>query len=167
METADNITISPQQKIDPTSSQLERAAAIKRFNTLYIYLPIGFGAFLVVGIVILLLIAVLSSPELQTLLTVSAVADIVVIAWIIPTMIACAIVPSLFIFLTVQGRQRGSAPIRQLQLLLWRADNILWMVHEKVNDIVPRVANPFIRAHAVAAFVSALFKNILRIFSRS
>jgi hypothetical protein len=167
METADNITIPPKQKIEPTSSQLERAAAIRRFNTLYIYMPIGLGAFLVVGLVILLLIAVLASPALQTLLTVSAVADIVVIAWIIPTMVACAILPSLFIFLTVQGRQRGSAPIRQLQLLMWRADNILWTVREKVNDIAPRVANPFIRAHAAAAYVSALFKNILRIFSRS
>lgn len=167
METADNLTIPPQQKIEPTSSQLERAAAIKRFNTMYVYLPVGLGALLVISLVILLLIAVLGSEELQTLLTVSAVADIVVIAWIIPTMVVCAIVPSLFIFLTVQGRQRGAAPIRQLQLLMWRADNILWTVRDKVNDIAPRVANPFIRAHAAAAYVSTLFKNIIRIFRRS
>ena len=73
METAKEIAISPQQKIEPTSSQLERAAAIKRFNTLYIYMPIGLGAFLVLSLVILLLIAVLALEDLQTLMTVSAV----------------------------------------------------------------------------------------------
>lgn len=167
METANNITVPPKQQIEPTTSQLDRAAAIKRFNALYIYMPIGLGTLFVLSLIILMLITVLYSEDLQTLLTVSAVADIVIIMWIIPTMIACAIVPSLFIFLTVQGRQRGSAPIRQLQILMWRADNLLWTVRNKVNEIAPRVANPFIRAHAAAAYVSALIKNILKIFSRS
>ncbi|MGD2049286.1 MAG: hypothetical protein PVH03_07315, partial [Chloroflexota bacterium] len=68
----------------PTPSQLERGASIKRFNRLFVYLPISFFSVVAILITILLLYLSLNPPTDETLLTISGIADAVVILGTIP-----------------------------------------------------------------------------------
>lgn len=151
----------------PTTSQLERAASIKRFNRLFVYLPISFFGVVAILLTILMLYLSLNPPTEETLLTISGIADAVVILGTVPAIIVCGIVPALFLVTTIQARQRGMAPLRQLQTLLWRMDSGIGLVRQKVDETAPKIARPFIIVQAKIAYFQALIKKIPHLFRRS
>jgi hypothetical protein len=151
----------------PTPSQLERGASIKRFNRLFVYLPISFFSVVAILITILMLYLSLNPPTDETLLTISGIADAVVILGTIPAIIVCGIFPALFLVAVVQARQRGMAPLRQLQTLFWRMDSGIGLVRQKVNETAPKIARPFIVVYAKFAYFQALIKKIPHLFRRS
>lgn len=151
----------------PTTIQQERAASIKRFNRLFVYLPISFLSVVAVLMTILLLYLSLNPPTEDTLLTISGIADAVVILGTIPAMVICGILPALFLATTIQARKQGMAPLRQLQLLLWRMDSGIGLVRQRVGETAPKIAQPFITVHAKFAFVQTFIKRIPHLFKRS
>ncbi len=159
--------VPDKTEFEPTTAQQQRAASMRRFNTLYIYLPIGFFGFVAIIIVLILLYLSLNPPAAQTLKTISGIADAVVILGTVPAIIICGIIPTLAIVGTVQARRRGMAPLRQLQVLLWRMDRGVGIVRQKVDDMAPKIARPFIQIHGAFAYVQNLFNRIVRVFKRS
>jgi hypothetical protein len=159
--------VQEKTEYTPTTVQQERAASIKRFNRLFVYLPISFFSVLAILLTILLLYLSLNPPTDETLSTISGIADSVVILGIVPTLVLCAIVPALFLVTTFQARKQGMAPLRQLQFLLWRMDSGIGLVRQKVNETAPKIARPFITVHSKFAFFQTLLKRIPHLFRRS
>lgn len=151
----------------PTLVQQERAASLRRFNRLYIYLPITFFGIVAILITVFLLYLSLNPPSVETLQTISGMADAVVILGTIPAIIVCGIVPALFLVTTVQARKRQMAPLRQLQTFLWRMDSGVGIVRQKVGETAPKIARPFITIHAKLAYFQTLFSRIPHLFRRS
>lgn len=151
----------------PTPIQQERDASLRRFNRLYIYFPILFFSLAAILITVFLLYLSLNPPTEETLLTISGIADAVVILGTIPVIIICGIVPTLFLVTTVQARKRGMAPLSQLQTLLWRMDSGVGMVRQKVDETAPKIARPFITIQAKLVYFQTLVKSIPHSFRRS
>ena len=77
---------------EPSTRQLERAASIRRFNRIYIFLPISLASIIALALTILLIFLALGIGTVEVRETISGIADSVLILTIIPTMVLCAIV---------------------------------------------------------------------------
>ena len=153
--------------IIPTSAQEERAARIRRFNLLYVYLPVGLLSFIVFVIVLFILVYTLTPLGQDNNILVAALADVIVIVYSVPLMILCAILPTAFVFLSIQSRRRGIAPLRQSQTFLWRVETELIVVQSVVKSIAQRIARPFLYLNGIGAFIQSFVNRLLKIFSRS
>ena len=164
MEVTDIAPLKPEYQ--PTVAQLERAAAIRRFNFLFVYLPIGFISLVALVTVFGLLYMAIFPPNEETLQTISGMADAATILGIVPLLVLCAIVPTLAVVATVQGKRHGIAPIMQLQLLFWRLDAGMASLKRTIGRLAQKLANPFITIQAVFAFARSFLRRITSIFKQ-
>jgi vacuolar-type H+-ATPase subunit I/STV1 len=155
------------QTNEPTAAQAERAASLKRFNRLAVYLPLVLFFLVALGIVVVLLYYNLAWPNEPLRHFTGAVANLVIILASLPLLLLCALVPLGALFAYVYGRREGYAPWQRLQRLLWGIDNGLTGVQQKVEAAAPRAAAPVIAAHARAAYLSTLFKRMREMLRRS
>ena len=154
------------QLYQPSPDQLERAAALKRFNRLYIYIPVAFlglTGFVLVGV---LLWGVFSPNIVGTRAFASGLADLVVIMTVMPLLLLCAIVPAAAIGLVVYRRQQPKREHGRLHTLLWRLDALVTKVQDTVSSTTPKAAVPIIKGHAWMAYMQTLFKEIKKQFTR-
>lgn len=165
METP--INTQEARKYEPTPEQAARADQLRQFNRLYVYGPIVALSLVVVGLIVWLTIVALAPTSQAARITLSAVADAVLIMGIVPLMLLCAIVPVFFLVATFQARQRGIAPRRQLQRWLWIVDSSVGKLGKRVDGVAQRLAKPFVAAHARASYVGALWTRLVRLISRS
>ena len=165
MEYTNTVEVKPEYQ--PTPRQLERAAALRRFNRLFVYLPVGFAAFVGLAVIGLLIWVTLIQPGESSRETVSGIASAVVILVSIPMTLLCAIPSLLIIGITVQSRQKGQAPIKRVQTILWRIDNLVLRFQSKVNEATPKVANVVIKGHTAVAYVRNLLTNLINLLKRS
>jgi len=164
MDVTDIVPI--EQEYQPTSSQLERAAAIRKFNFRVVYLPIGLISLVTLIAVLALLYLALFPPNDGTLETISGMADAATILGIVPLLVLCAIFPTLAIVATVQGKRRGLAPIRQLQLLLWRLDGGIGSGKQAISRFAQKLANLFITIQGAFAFIRTFLHRAARLFKQ-
>lgn len=155
------------QDFEPTDSHLERAAKIRRFNLLYVYIPIAAGSVIIILAVLSLLYLTFASPSPKTRVTISAVADAVITLWTIPAMLLCAVVPTLWLIAALQLRQRDASPVRGTQFLFWRVGYLVALGSRVVVDLAAKIRRPFIQVNARAAYVSTLGERLLALFKRS
>ncbi len=150
------------QLYQPSPDQLARAAALKRFNRLYIYLPLA--VFSVVGLVLvgLLLWGTLSPNIVGTREFVSGLADLILILAVLPMMLLCAIVPAAYIAWVVYRRQQPQREHGRFQTLIWRLDSLVTKAQDKTSDVMPKVATPVIKGHSWLAYLQSFIKNIKR-----
>lgn len=165
MEYTETAEVKPEYQ--PTVRQLERAAALRRFNRLFVYLPILLAALIGLFVVGLLFWVTLIQPGEESRETVSGIASFVIILASIPTTLLCAIPSVLFIALTVQGRQKGSAPVKWVQTTFWRLDSLVLRIQTAVNESMPKVAGVVISGHAAVAYVRNLLKKLTNLLKRS
>lgn len=151
----------------PSPAQVERAKALRRFNRLALYLPVGLVAALIVLITIFLLYFALFEADSQAIITLSAVADSIIIIYAIPTMLLCGLFPTLFIIAFAQGRQRGMAPIQTTRRILWQIESQLIRVQGKINEVAPKVTGPLISLHSRFAFLCTFITRLRQLFLRS
>jgi hypothetical protein len=154
------------QEFEPTASQLDRAAELRRFNLLYIYLPIAAGSAIIVIAIVGLLYLTLASPSLETRSTISAVADAFLTLVTIPAMVLCAIVPTLWLVAAIQLRQRDASPVRGTQVLFWRVSQTIVLISDDISRIAMRIARPFIQVIALAAYLNTLKRKLFGLFKR-
>lgn len=166
----------PVEPPGPTAAQLERLAARKRFNRLYVYLPAGIVVLVSLGVVLALLwltvvgdwFAVDTNQEYFRVLT-SGIADALTVLFIAPMLLLCAIPIAIPIGLAIYRRQQKKvAPVGAPQLpLLWRVENRLVSFQRTLNEkVLPRVAQPIASAYAAAAYVRTFFQQLRKIISR-
>lgn len=165
MEYTETAEVKPEYQ--PTDRQLERAAALRRFNRLFVYLPIILAALIGLFVVGLLFWVTLVQPGEGSRETVSGIASFVIILTSIPMTLLCAIPSVLFIALIVQGRQKGTAPIKRVQTIFWRLDSLVLRLQSTVNEFMPKMADVVIRGHAAVAFVRNLLNKLTNLLKRS
>lgn len=154
------------QKYQPAPEQLERAAALRRFNRLYLYLPLA--VFSLAGLVLvgLLLWGVFSPNVTGTREFASGLADLVVIMTVMPLLLLCALVPAAAIGWLVYRRQQPRQEHGRFQTLFWRLDTLLTRLQATVSTTLPKAAVPVIKGHAWAAYLRALLENLKKLLIR-
>ncbi len=151
----------------PTAAQLERAASLRRFNWMYVYIPLGLFGLGVLVLMGLMLWGVFSPNITGTREFVSGLADIIIIFTILPLLLLCAIVPGLAIAYIIYKQKQPKQPHGRLQLLFWRLDTLLGKTHGRIGTGMTMVSKPVIEGHARAAYFSEMFKQIKKILKRS
>jgi hypothetical protein len=154
------------QKYQPVPEQLERAAALRQFNRLFVYLPLA--VFSLAGLVLvgLLLWGVFSPNVTGTREFVSGLADLVVIMTVMPLLLLCAIVPAAAIGWLVYRRQQPRQEHGRFQTLFWRLDTLLTRFQATLATTLPKAAAPVIKGHAWAAYLRALLENLKKLLIR-
>ena len=157
---------SDSEAYRPTTGQLEREAALRRFNRLYVYLPLGI--FSLVGLVLigLLLWGVFSPGITGTREFASGLADLVVILTTLPLLLLCALVPAAAIGLVIYRRQQPKPEHGRFQTLFWRLDTLVTKVQNTLSTSLPKAAAPIIKGHGWIAFLRAVLENLKRQFIR-
>jgi hypothetical protein len=153
-------TPPPTAEYQPTAAQKARAAALRRFNWLYFYLPILLFTIGGLTIIVLLLWSSLTAEREQQRLFVSGLADLILILTIAPLLLLCAIVPGTAAYLLVRGRKEGQAPIRRLQTLLWRLEAFLARVGRRVTEIGTQAADKIIHVHSLTAGLRQFIRSL-------
>ncbi|MFZ0545945.1 MAG: hypothetical protein WAM60_10935 [Candidatus Promineifilaceae bacterium] len=163
------LTNSVETKVEyqPTATQLERAAALRRFNRLFVYLPILAAAVIALFVVGLLVWITLIQPVENSQETVSGIASAVVVLVSLPMTVLCALPSALFIGAFVQGRKKKMAPTKRLQTIFWQIDGLVLRLQTAVNSFTPKVAGAVIKAHAAVAYVRNLLNQLLHLLDRS
>ncbi len=151
---------------EPSTRQLERAASIRRFNRIYIFLPISLASIIALALTILLIFLALGIGTVEVRETISGIADSVLILTIIPTMVLCAIVPTAFIAVSIQTRQRGIAPIRQTQFFFWRVQDWLGLLGTRIGNLMQKIREPIMRISARYVYIEILLIRLIKIFKR-
>jgi hypothetical protein len=167
------VTVPPP----PTAEQLARAAALKRFNRLTIYLPVGLIVFVWLVLVLALLWltvfgqwANISPTQLAYYRNlVRGIADISLIVFFTLLLILGMIPIILTAALVKRQRERRAlrpAGVRPLPLM-WRMENLILSIQQAIAGVLPMIARPVTNLHAAAAYVRALFIEIKKILTRS
>jgi hypothetical protein len=171
--------VRPTQLADrgplPTEEQGERLKARRRFNRLYVYLPLGLVAFLwlllIVGLLWLTVAGrwfyVNTNQEYYRGL-VSGVADAVTILMLAPLILLCTLPVAAAVGVAVWRRKRrkeAQTPYGVLAIF-WRIDSVISRIRAGTGSLMPRLAQPIISAHAAAAYARALLQQIKNILSR-
>ena len=167
MEIETPAPLVPEPTFQPTVAQLERAAALQRFNRLAVYLPLVL--FALVGLVLFVLMLINALPNEGSRNTrefLSGIADIALIAAIIPLWLVATVIPIGVIVLLVQMRQRDVSPFRGLQTLLWRIESKVGQLQQKTNELAPKAAAPVIKANAGITFALAWVDQMRHYFRK-
>lgn len=159
----------------PTAEQGERLKARRRFNRLYVYLPLGLVAFLwlllIMGLAWLTVAGrwfyVDTNQEYYRGL-VSGVADAVTILMLAPLILLCTLPLAAAVGVAVWRRKRrkeAATPYGALAIF-WRIESLISRIGAGIGTFMPRLAQPVISAHAAATYVRVLLQQIKNILSR-
>jgi len=159
-----------EPSFEPSTAQLERDKELRRRNRLYIYLPIGFACFLSIVIIILILAGIFAPGITGTEEFIAAVADIIIILWIIPAIMLLSILPIGYVFYLFNRRnkrklnpQTGPLAYRsRLQVLLWRVQYFVEKGQSATNNYAPRVVAPVTQFNSFIAYVETWLDAIVR-----
>lgn len=160
----------PQPQFEPNAEQLERDRALRRFNRLFVFLPLGVGALIAITLVVLLLIGVLVPGLSGAAEFASAMADLVIILFSLPLMLLCAILPVGYLAYVANKRQKRSlqpqtgplADHGRIQILLWRLQQLMERTEAKTVQTAPKIAGPVIRANAFFAYLGRWKDIVIR-----
>jgi hypothetical protein len=152
----------PPVEYQPTAAQEQRAAALRRFNWLYFYLPIILISLGGIALLIIMLWSALPAEQTDQRTFVSALADVTIILTVLPMLLLCAIVPGTAVYLVVHGRKEGWAPLRKLQTLFWRLQDLLTKVDGRIQQTGDKAGHALIQAHGRAAWLRQLPRSLKR-----
>lgn len=160
--------VSEPTTFEPTEVQEERARALRRFNRLFVYLPmsiVGLGVFVVVG---LLLWGSFSPNITGTRAFTSALADIILILTIAPVMLLCALFAAGLIGLLVYGSKKPEgSKYGRVQTALWKLHNLSDRLQANRQLWADTAARPIIQGRAKLTYYQTLLKLFGKLFSRS
>ena len=151
---------------EPAAAQLARAAALRRFNRVYVYLPLGLAGLGVLALLGWLSWQVFAAVDEEIGVMTSALADIIVILTLIPLLLLCAIVPLAAVGFVVYRRQQPKREYGRLPTFFWRVDIFLDKARGKTEIALTKTAAPVIRGHALWAYLATIFNNLKKKFAR-
>lgn len=145
----------------PTLEQLERKAALRQFNQLYVYLPLAIFTTIAIITTVALFWGAFSGEIAQRRVFISALADIVVILGIIPLILAFSIVPigavaAYFYIRSLPKQENG-----RLHILLWQLNNGINKIGDKTDKIAPKLIKPVTASQSAYSYLSAFVRTIV------
>ena len=152
---------------EPTANQAARAAQLRKFNRLFIYLPIGLMAAIAVAVVVVLLIIAINPPSEEALVFISGLADVALVIAMLPVLVIGAILIGLIGYGYTEARKNGTAPVRQTQILLWRMDNLIGRIRIRTSEVADVVAQPFLKLNGAIAYARELVSQLIGMVKRS
>ena len=144
----------------PTAAQQARADALRRFNLWAIYVPLGLITAAILVLVVAMIVLAVIQPRWRP--TTSAVADLLVILTILPTLLLCTLLPAGAGFVFIDSRRKGRAPLRSLRTLLWRLDTLVSRVQRIVSDGVDRFAPQTARIRTTFVRLETTARSLVR-----
>ncbi len=144
----------------PTPEQLERAAALRRFNKLYVYLPMSIFSSIAIFAAITLFWGAFAVGSEQTVSFISALADITVILATIPLTLLCAILPLAAIAFYFNGRSTPKQEYGRTQIFLWQINNFINKAGDKINETAPKLIKPITALHGLSSYISSFIKRV-------
>jgi len=159
----------------PNEAQLARAKRLTRFNRLFVYLPLGIFALIGLGLVLFMLYLAIWPPYADTRPFLSGLADMILILFMLPVLLVCGLVQGGLIGGIVYWRRSGSedggqpdpaAQYGRIRVGLWRLDQLLDKLFNKIEAILPRVAQPVIAFNAVLAYIGKWLENVKKMLTR-
>ncbi|MFN2135691.1 MAG: hypothetical protein ACK2UK_07040 [Candidatus Promineifilaceae bacterium] len=163
-----------QPGFSPSSEQLEREQQLKRFNRLYIYLPVGIVLFIAAGLIVLMLVGIFAPGLVGAEEFLSGLADTILVLWMLPMTVLCALGPVAYLGYLVNRRQRRSelpadSPLLQhsrTQMALWKAENIVDRVEQTAESSSDKIVQPIFEANVRAAGLRSWVDQVTGIFWR-
>ncbi|MEM7114467.1 MAG: hypothetical protein AAF614_18675 [Chloroflexota bacterium] len=160
----------------PSVEQLARATQRKRFNWLFVYLPIILAVIGVVTLTVLMVVGVLSPMPEASQAFVSSLADLIIILVTLPLALVCGAIPlGLVGFLIYRRQQQPAQPqtddemakYGRLQKLFWKVEDLIVKSGNKSDELLPKVAQPLIRGNAFFTYIETLLYHIKQFLARS
>lgn len=161
---------------EPTAEQLARAGALRRFNRLYVYVPVGLVTAVVLLTSLYLLYLALFPPTEDTYLFLSGLADFVLIMMLLPVVLIFGLVMTAVIggyiyynfFMDESERPIPPAPpYGRVRTLLWRIDSLLLLiVLPKLRHYSHRITQPIIRFNGWFAYIQSWLNTLRRLVIR-
>jgi hypothetical protein len=166
---------SSKPPFQPNEEQIARATALQRFNRLYIYLPIGLVAGLVIILSLLLLYLAIFPPSDNTWLFLSGLADFILVMWMLPMVIimglllAAGIGGAIYYKYFLDDAQKPlppAPPYGRLRTLLWRIDTLLIQLLPKLRAGESKIAQPIIRVNAWFVYLETWLHHLQSLILR-
>ncbi len=145
----------------PTPEQMERAAALRRFNRLYVYIPFGIFSSLVLLTVITLFAGVFIVGSQNALSFISALADISVVLTTIPLILLGVLLLAGVAAFYYNGRSTPKQKYGRIQIFLWRLNNLSDKLNNKTTAVAPKSTKPINASHGLSSYISTLIKTII------
>lgn len=165
--------INRQNKVptayQPRAEQILRAKATRRFTRLYVYLPLGFLAAVILIFSLYLLYIAIFPPNADTRIFLSGLADFILIVWLIPTTLIFGLVMTaaiggyLYYKYGMDDEQKPlppAPPYGRLRTFLWRSEAVLIQLIPKLVEAENKVARPVIQLNAIIAYIESWLINI-------
>lgn len=152
---------------EPTVEQAQRASSLRKFNILFVYVPMALVGTISLGLIIFMLIVAVRPPNDEALLFISGLADAALIIAILPVVVVGIAVLGLVAYGYSRARQSGTAPIRQTQRLFWRMDNVVGRLGTRTNRIANDIARPFISVNGTITYIKVFINQLIKLIKRS
>ena len=163
-------TVTAKPSYEPSKAQMERAAARRRFNRLYIYTPILIATAVSLAITGFMIWSIFAPNATENAAFLSGLADVILILILLPLVIIWGAIVALPIGLYIKyyNDRRQPVPADQIyvhqygrfRLILWQISHKLDQLHQLLDErILPSIVNPIIRAHTKATALKAWIKN--------
>lgn len=167
-------TTGPQEQFTPSAEQLERERALRNYNRKFIYFPVLVAVAVVVILTVLMLVALFAPGPAGSAAFLSGLADTILVMWMIPMTVLCAIGPIMYIAYLVNLRQRRAelppdSPLlkhKRSQMALWQAQNISERIDKEAEGLSDRIGKPFITLDAFVQYIFAWLVILARPFRR-
>ncbi len=164
-------TTTAEPSYKPTDAQTERAAARRRFNRLYVYLPIWLLTAVILVLTGIMVWSVFTPAAAENAAFLSGVADLILIMVLLPSIILWGVIVGLPIAYYVnryQERRKEPTPdqvyVRQygrFRLILWQIDHKVEQLSQFIQErILPVIVRPIIRVHELAAALKAWWETL-------
>jgi hypothetical protein len=159
-------TIALRPAYEPDEEQIARAAARRRFNWLYIYMPVLMLTAVILILTGFMIWRVFAPTDAVNAALLSGLADVILILALLPTILIWGAIVALPIgFYIYRYQQQREEPAEdqvyihkygRFRVLLWRVDHKLGEGQQLLNErILPALARPIIRLHALVTAVKA------------
>lgn len=155
--------------LQATPEQNERLLRRRRFNRLYVYLPMGaigsLWLLLTLGLIWLTIAGkwfAMDTNEAYYRRLVSGLADAFSILMVVPLLVLCA-VPSILAGAVViyrWQRRREQPDPTPTSPLMWKVENAVASIRDGVESVTAKMSRPVIDLYAAAAFAQSLVTQI-------
>lgn len=151
----------------PTEDQRQRAESLRRFNRLYLYLPIGFATFIAILLIGLMLWFTFAPGQEAFRSFTSGLADVIIILTAVPLTLLCSLPAIIALAIFFNNRQKPKREFPRTQVFMWKVDSLISRAQSKTDEVAPRVAEPVIKFHGLLAYINYWRQVITNLFTRS
>jgi hypothetical protein len=157
----------------PSAEQLNRDEALKRFNRLYVMVPIAIAAVIALALIVTLTIFAFLPNNVEARRFISGLADLIIILITLPMTLLCTAIPIVYVAIVLNRRQQRRlypqmgpmASGGRVQLFLWwlqsKLDQAQTVIERGSTVLADKVMKAYERFEYYSTFGERLRRNFL------